>query len=252
MESNNIIQKCDFSVAHYIHTLKNYLKSHNFSSYSDCSDNDVILRHDIDFSLEDALRIAEVENKLGIKSTFFVLLHSELYNPLGYISSKIVSKIFKLGHNIGLHYDEIFFEQTNTDLSEGIEKELRLLEQHFDTTIEAVVRHNPSIRGDKVPIKLPNGIIDAMSEEFRIKRKFLSDSVQYWREGCFCQHQTNFTKFQILTHPALWTNASLPRSEILPRISKRFVESHQNLICEYTMLWDEYVKQRFIEKNQNL
>ncbi len=249
MERSNIDQKCDFSFAHYISTLKNYQKSYTFSSYSDCSDNDIILRHDVDFSLEDALMIAEIENKLGIRSTFFILLHSELYNPLGYISSKLVTKILNLGHRIGLHYDELFFEQTNTNLSEGIEKELNLLNQHFNTNIESVVRHNPSIRGNKVSLRLPDGIIDAMSEKFIVERKYLSDSVQFWREGCFCQYPTKFTKFQILTHPSLWTNEGLSRSKILPKISDRFIESHQNLIQGYSTIWTEYIKQRLIEKN---
>ena len=59
---------CNFSTSHYIQTLKNYQKTHNFCFFNNSADHDVILRHDIDFSLEDALRIAKIEYDLGIKS----------------------------------------------------------------------------------------------------------------------------------------------------------------------------------------
>ena len=232
---------CNFSIKHYIQTLKNYQKTHNFCFFNNSADHDVILRHDIDFSLEDALRIAKIEYDLGIKSTFFILLHSELYNPLGYVSSKLISSILKLGHKIALHYDEIFFEQANVNISDGIKKEIDLLEQHFDTNVDVVSRHNPSIREKKIPVKLPNGVVDAMSDKFTVERKYLSDSVQYWRENCFCNHYNNFTKLQILTHPALWTDEGLSRSEILPRIFKNFSNFHEKLIKNNSELWDKYI-----------
>ena len=42
--------------------------------------NTIFLRHDIDFSIQDALIIAEKEKKLGVKSTFFFMLTSNMYN----------------------------------------------------------------------------------------------------------------------------------------------------------------------------
>ena len=238
---------CNFTITHYIETLKKYKKSHKFSFYLDSSDNDIILRHDVDFSLKDAFRIAKIENELGICSTFFILLHSELYNPLGIVSSKLISSMLKMGHKIGLHYDEIFFLQTKVDISEGIKKEIELLEQHFDTKIEAAVRHNPSIRGEKIPVKLPDGVVDAMSEQFTLQRKYLSDSVQFWRERCFCNHQLNYKKFQILTHPALWTDEQLGRTEILPRVLKNHIDFYQKQIQENSKIWDVYIKKRLKE-----
>lgn len=232
---------CNFSTGHYIQTLKNYQKTHDFCFFNNSADNDVILRHDVDFSLEDALRIAKIENSLGINSTFFILLHSELYNPLGYISSKFVSEILKLGHKIALHYDEIFFEQTNVDISEGIKIEIDLLEQHFDTDIHVVARHNPSIHENKIPVKLPSGVVDAMDDKFIVERKYLSDSVQYWREDCFCNHYNNFTKLQILTHPALWTDEGLARAEILPRIFKNYSNFYKRLFQNNSELWEKYI-----------
>ena len=48
------------------YAFRNY---HNYGDTSRC----VILRHDIDFSLESAVRLAEVERESGVSSTYFVL-----------------------------------------------------------------------------------------------------------------------------------------------------------------------------------
>ena len=40
----------------------------------------VILRHDIDFSIKKAVTLAALEAELGVTSTWFVLLRSDMYN----------------------------------------------------------------------------------------------------------------------------------------------------------------------------
>ncbi len=64
-----------------------------------------LLRHDVDVDLGAALEIAKVESVLGIRSTFFLMLRSPLYNLMGRTNSRIVQEIIQLGHWIGLHYD---------------------------------------------------------------------------------------------------------------------------------------------------
>lgn len=54
--------------------IQNYHDPENMGKY-------VILRHDIDYSLDSALALARVEQKLGVSSTYFVLLTSDFYNP---------------------------------------------------------------------------------------------------------------------------------------------------------------------------
>lgn len=50
---------------------------HNWQDTARC----VILRHDIDSSLGQAMALARVERELGVSSTYFVLLTSDFYNP---------------------------------------------------------------------------------------------------------------------------------------------------------------------------
>ena len=79
---------CNFSTGHYIQTLKNYQKTHDFCFFNNSADNDVILRHDVDFSLEDALRIAKIENSLGISIEYSLYIFLELISLNIYILPK--------------------------------------------------------------------------------------------------------------------------------------------------------------------
>lgn len=241
-----------FTTQHYIATLKKYKETHKFSFFDNCSSNDIILRHDIDFSLDDALRIAQIENELEIKSTYFILLHSELYNPFGFISSKNIINILKLGHQIALHYDETFFHQTGVNISDGIRKEIGILEQHFDTKINVVVRHNPSISGKKIPVDLPSGVVDAMSNDFTLNRKYISDSVRYWRETkghLFCSDENIYSEMQILIHPALWTDKVLSRHDTLSRIMNNLQSANENQHRNISDIWTNYIHERIKEQH---
>ena len=210
----NVSNNCNFSYNHYIETLKSIKRSHKISTFGDSSKKDVILRHDVDASLEAALNMAELENKIDVKSTYFILFSSEFYNPFTLESSQIIRKILNLGHKLGLHYNELFIIKNKLDPSETLKKEIELLEQHFSTTVEAVAAHESNLN-EKIPINLPNGVIDAYSKKFFKDRKYLSDSAQNWREGCFCGHFEKFSELQILTHPMWWSKEGKHRDEIM-------------------------------------
>lgn len=70
-----------------------------------------IIRHDVDMDLQEAVKMAEIENEIGIRSTFFVLLTSEYYNLLSGKNTNSVKKILELGHEIGLHFDITAYEK---------------------------------------------------------------------------------------------------------------------------------------------
>ena len=65
-----------------------------------------ILRHDIDTSLTDAVKLSELEAAEGVRSTFFVLLRTDFYNPASAQSLKAIRRLREMGHDIGLHFDE--------------------------------------------------------------------------------------------------------------------------------------------------
>src|SRR5579884_2125901 len=65
----------------------------------------VLMRHDIDFDLSAARRMAELEAEEGVRATYFFLLRTEHYNLLSRDGSSEVLRILELGHHLGLHFD---------------------------------------------------------------------------------------------------------------------------------------------------
>lgn len=74
----------------------------DYHTYSGCP-HCVILRHDIDTSIGCALKMAQVEAEEQAKSTYFVLLTSDLYNAASAKSLAGLREIRALGMEIGLH-----------------------------------------------------------------------------------------------------------------------------------------------------
>ena len=75
----------EFTYASYknmLHLLRE--EGYVITDYHECNsyheEDIVILRHDIDCSIEKAVKMAELENGMGVCSTYFVLVSSEFYN----------------------------------------------------------------------------------------------------------------------------------------------------------------------------
>ena len=61
----------------------------------------VVLRHDVDRLPKNSLLTAQMENRLGIKGTYYFRIVPESYDE------KIMEKIARLGHEIGYHYEDM-------------------------------------------------------------------------------------------------------------------------------------------------
>lgn len=88
-----------------IFTVLSYLEKRPKSNF-------VILRHDVDRKPINALRIAELENRRGIKSTYYFRSVKGVFNP------EIIKRIHGLGHEIGYHYETL--SKTNGDYEEAL------------------------------------------------------------------------------------------------------------------------------------
>ncbi len=61
----------------------------------------VILRHDVDLRAINSLRIAQSENELGVKASYYFRVVPQSNQP------EIINQIVSLGHEIGYHYEDI-------------------------------------------------------------------------------------------------------------------------------------------------
>jgi hypothetical protein len=209
-----------FLLGNYIESVKEILKTHdNLFFHEEKTERYVILRHDVDYSLEDALGMAREEEKNGIRSTYFVLLNSDLYNIM---DGSYVAGLMELGHCIGLHYD--------LAKDGDIVKQLKLLELLCGKEIPVIAAHNPS-RAIKDEWKTGGFIRSAYADEFTKDIVYWSDSCMAWRDDAWEAWQTGTipNKFQLLTHAENWPNTLQNREEIFNNLAyfkKRKLEAY--------------------------
>lgn len=174
---------------------------HNYKDASRC----VILRHDIDNSLTQAVKMAELEAEEGISSTWFVLLKTDLYNPASKDSLEKLHRIQSLGHEIGLHFDEASYVPTlgPDEFVQNIIKECGVLSALLGTPVSSVSMHRPSRTTLDANYCIPN-IINSYGKTFFRDFKYLSDSRRRWREPAKeIIRSGQYEHLHILTH-AFW------------------------------------------------
>lgn len=121
----------DFTLQKYIQLLKCLIKAnYAFQTFEQFIKNPlsrvIILRHDVDRIPINSLRIARIENQLGICSSFYFRIVKESNNP------KIIKQITNLGHEIGYHYEDLTLVKGN--VSKGIDsfyKNLEYFQQYY-------------------------------------------------------------------------------------------------------------------------
>lgn len=187
------IQENDYQIASY----------KNWENTPRC----VILRHDIDNDIEKALKLAKVEAELGVKSTYFVLVTSDFYNVFSAKSEKMLREIVDLGHDIGLHFDEVRYPEIETpeDAREHILQESKLLSIVIEKTVDIVSMHRPSRMMLDADLEIP-GMINSYGQVYFKGFKYVSDSRKRWREPVEdIVSDKAYDRLHILTH-AIWYN----------------------------------------------
>lgn len=201
---------CNFTLKHYERICSIIVKSQYkicfFNDNLDNLENILILRHDVDQSLDQSIEIAKIENKYNIKSTFFIWLRSPFYNVFEKKYSDLIYEIINLGHQIGLHFDESSYKMGNEiDLNNYIDKEVNIIKDFFNLDIFAISMHRPSkwILNNDIRFKK---YINVYSKKYFEEFKYFSDSRRRWKEGCICKkiNTNKYNKLHILIHPFWW------------------------------------------------
>lgn len=234
--------KFDFNVEHYAEILKLAKKKYKFTNYSDRSYEEgqkAYWRHDVDISLNRALRLARIENEHQVSSTFFLNLHCEFYNLFEKSQFEIVKKILSLGHQIGLHLDASFYPIKNAqELDSKLRAETQILESLFDTEIHAFSFHNPDPLMLSFEREEYGGLVNCYAKIFKTSIGYCSDSNGYWRFNRLQDflESNNYQSVQILTHPEWWQEESIePRERVFRCVdgrAKRVMNQYDTILAE--------------------
>jgi hypothetical protein len=177
---------CDFSLGHYRDLLQAAMAGGSGWAGFDRQPRagDLILRHDVDLSLDGALAMAEVEAEEGAWSTWFLMTRSVFYNLASAEGERAIAQLRGLGHRVGLHA-----VWPHVDLDDRFEP--------------VVAWHNPDPEYMKAPF---DGAVNVMAPPFFDPDHYRSDSNQSWRHGCPHEELAAgaFEWLQLLTHPEIW------------------------------------------------
>lgn len=178
-------------------------------------DEFVLMRHDVEFSVERAYALSKVEESMDFTSTFFFQWTNNSYNILSRRNRDMIKDMHERGQNIGLH----FALNGMTDMQQirlQILKEMEILNEMFGFKIDTFSVHRPSKDVLRENIKLP-GMLNAYQDEFftfvedmqedsPVAVKYMSDANHIWRYGYpNADNINNHKKVQILVHPFSWT-----------------------------------------------
>lgn len=205
----------------YVSMLRQFKrKGFKFSLFHDDADTDkkVYLRHDIDFDIHAAVKMAEIDHQNRIRSTFFVMFNSGYYNILSPEVKDALYKINSLGHTIGIHIDT---ESVN-------EKELKIFmtiaNSIIDTYFGSIVNktlisfHKPDIRAIQA-LNLSD-YINVYDDKYFSDILYFSDSGGEWKYGsplAFLNRGSleEVCNFQLLIHPVWWIASGSDQHEKL-------------------------------------
>lgn len=178
---------------------------YDFRSFSSPLDEgSVVLRHDVDLSIDAAVTMAHIEADLGIQSTYCILLSSSLYNPLEGKYREALREIDALGHEVALHFStHEYWSADRQPTVDAIERRVRDERAVLETVVpatETVSFHRP-----------PPWVLNRSFDDFRNTYApayfgdigYIADSSQRWREDPPAIDDLPET-FQLLTHPGLW------------------------------------------------
>ena len=178
---------CAFDLAHYRELLDAAKAGgYRFATFeAEPQPGDVLLRHDVDLSLEAALELARLEQRAGARATYFLMTESVFYNLDSAARARRRSA-------------SCASSATPSACTRVYPRASR--DDRFDAVL---AWHNPDPEYVHEPV---SGFVNVMQPPWFTKGKYRSDSNQHWREGC--PHDElragAFEWLQLLVHPEIW------------------------------------------------
>ena len=205
----------DFTLARYeklcLAIIDNGYTSQTVNSYingTETTNRFVVLRHDVDRDLRQALRIAKLEHQMGIKSTYYFRISKTL-------QTDIIKNIANMGHEVGYHYETLDKAKGDYEKAAYIfAEELKKLRETAKVTT-ASMHGNPLTKWDNRDLwkkyKLEDFDLNGeayLSFDFG-KVAYYSDTGRTWKDGRFNIKDFIPINMKTLEKPVISTTSDL-------------------------------------------
>jgi len=224
-------------------TIRKYLPIVDYKDVIDKNlDKYCVIRHDIEFSMERAYKLAKVEKEIGVQSTYNIQLRNNNYNALSDKNIELAKKIYELGHHIGAHVHVEYWKKYihfPELLSGFVYEDARILRHFLIVPVDRFVFHRPTsdlLKDCVRAYKLINLFDKPFFNYFEGERPidldvyYFSDSNHSWKYGHPLKEDLfKINKLQLLCHPYSWTETGYNNYynflSLIPEKNKEIKES---------------------------
>ena len=199
----------------------------------------ILLRHDVDLTIDAAHRLAMIEADAGVRSSYFILTTCHTYNTLSADNRERLREMVELGFEVGLHFDPTIYGEIADDaLAPKVDQEAGILASVIGREVHSVSLHNPSIHGQ---YPLFAGYINAHDPALFSEDAYFSDSRMDFRgkDPYEFVEQARRRTVQILLHPLHYT----PDGDGYRQIMSQFVRDFADRLDASFRVNSTYVEQ---------
>jgi hypothetical protein len=213
----------EFTEASYARIVREAAAKYAFEPFGTAStDRHVLWRHDVDFSVHRALKLAEIEADAGVKATYFLRLRGAFYNLLEPPVLELARRIAELGHWIGLHFDPLSDDLAGAEdeLAAGVANDRQLLAEVIERPIDSFSFHNPGTWGaDRIEADRIAGMVNVYGTGSMEGYLYVSDSNGFWSDrrlpDLIAEGSTE--RLHVLTHPEWWQEVAMSPGQRIAR-----------------------------------
>lgn len=200
-----------FSHEEYRSIIRQFRSRHTDFIDAITTDDFVVIRHDVEFSMNRAYDLALINHDMGISNTFLFQVRCNAYNIHSIKNTKLINEIISLNQHVGLH---LYISHINEGDWKHLENELKvqadLLSSAVGFPITRFSYHRPPhwalLRRDNYICEMLNLYGESFFELNNTPTiKYLSDSNHAYKYGHPLKYKSN-KRIQLLFHPDEWTD----------------------------------------------
>ncbi|RLL46914.1 hypothetical protein D8M04_06875 [Oceanobacillus piezotolerans] len=241
-----------FSYKEYIHIL-DLLQDHypimDYNEVGEDTDRFAVIRHDVEFSVERAYKMAELEARKGIFTSYMFQIRNNAYNTFSIQNIKMIKEIYQLGHKIGLHV-HLGMLNDISGLKNYVESDIKSMGNFLHIPIDRFSYHRPPKEVLRKELSLENYINTYDKKYFDFKEndqdlehvriKYIADSKHRWNYGYPSEDLLKqYAKVQLLIHPYSWTEEGYESQKNFEELIKEKESIFRNTLKSETKHYKE-------------